>query len=169
MTREIAYSQLDARALFRLYNDEAAARGLPKKPKCGERVDMAKDLALLLAQPKAKNAPPPAPTSARARRYSEVREAVIEELCKVDYFELAQTGQRVTVEEAAAFSRHLLISHGFSYAIVLQRVKKRLPKSKMKSEKLRVHATNIRSRKSGYEHARLPDRRPHSNKGVTRG
>jgi hypothetical protein len=172
MTEDILYTQMDLGAMFRRYNEEAARRGAPRmrvRPK--DRSAMCKELALLTSQPKPKITPP-APVAnvpPRVKKHNEIRAAAVEELCAVSHFELVQTGRRITVEDATNFSRNLLMSFGFPYAEILKRMKKRLPRSKITGPKLRVHATNIRSRKSGYEGAKLPDRRPHSSKGVRHG
>lgn len=150
----IPYTQLDLGAMFRRYNEEAVKRGVPRmhaRPK--DRADMCKALALLMAQPKPKT--PPAPVAnvpARVRKHNAIRAVVVEELCAIDYFESAQGGKRITF--------------GRTYADILARVKARLPNSKITGPKLRVHAANIRNRKPGYENLKLPDRRPHSSKGV---
>jgi hypothetical protein len=156
---------MSAKDLRARYNEEAAARGLPPMGHTDDRVEACKRLALLMAQPKSKTAAP-APTSAKPRGNAMVRTVIAEELCAIEYFELAQTGERIEVADALNHKRHLLISWGFSYRVILDRVKKRLKKPKLKSESLRVHAANIRAKKPGYEGAKLPDRRPHSRKGV---
>lgn len=171
MTEYPAYTQMSLREMFDRYNVEAAKRSLPlmklsKRPK--DRAAMGLALAMLMARPKPKAAPV-ADMPIKVRKYNEIRTVAVEELCRIDYYEVIRNGKRLTPADAAKVARNLLVSYGFKYQDVRKRVNERLPNSKITDDKLRVHATNIRNRKPGYEGAKLPDCRFRRNKGTNNG
>ena len=169
--KPITYSALSTAEMFALYNQHAAAIGRPplaKKPR--DRMKMVAALAIL----KTYRAPP---VAIRKGASAEVRDVVIEELSKLAYYECVtltesdgdggQRPLRVSLDDKPKFKHRLLQSVGFSYAVVLGRIKARLPKSKVSGASLRVHQANARQNKKGYEAAKLPDKRPHSSKKET--
>ena len=163
MTKEIRYSQLTLKEMAKLYNERANEIGeSPLKPTPKDRFEMGKRLALIMTRTRAKTAPKPQagpPT---------LREVVIEEVCRVSHYENGTTDRegnpvKFTAEQAAG--RRDMVTVGFTYSIVLQRIKERMPKSGVSPDSLRVHASKIKQGFSGYEHAKLPAKRPYSNKG----
>lgn len=167
---EVPYSTLTAVAMFHRYNEEAERRGMssmPRHKRPKDRGEMGKLLALLLATPKPKMGKVEEHRSPRAAKNAEIRVVVIEELCKVAHWEYRETG--APIDPKTKVDASLRRSVGFTYAEVLIAVRARLPKSKMTGPKLRVHAAHIRNRNAGYEAGSLPDRRPHSSKGVQNG
>lgn len=157
---EIKYSQLTVREMWRMYDEHAAKIGRkPLYPREHDRVRMAAALATLLTF----RAPPDPP---KANRQSD-RQIILEELCKVSHYECVTDGTRVELADRESFKARLLISCGFAYSIVLERIKARLPKSRVSGASLRVHAASARRGKPGYENTKLPDKRPHSSKGVS--
>ena len=161
MKQEIKYSQLTLREMWKLYDEHAAKIGRkPMKPRERDRVRMAAALATILTYR--------APIETRKPgRTSELRQVIIEELSKVSHYQCVATDEEVAVADKDKFKARLLISCGFAYATVLARIKERLPRSKVSGPSLRVHAANARRGKPGYENAKLPDKRPHSSKGVS--
>ena len=146
MIKEIRYSQMTLKAMFELYNEHAEAIDEPRlKKRPADRVEMCRLLALLM--------------TIRKKPVGRVRDVVIEELCKVCHYE-----NEGNTHERSDAPRRGFLPVGFPYVVVLERIKARLPKSKISMDALLVHATNIRKKKRGYRGANMPPKRLRTKK-----
>jgi hypothetical protein len=162
--------------LLAAHNAIAPSRGVPPLPKrwTGTHVELAKKLALLRAARVVplKIVPTdergiPAPVAKIMRRApTPVRTAVLRSLAVISYFEHRKTGEAISKRRAKKFDRAELVSVGLPYVEVLRRVRRRVPHSKIDGEDLRWYATMVRQQIKGFEHGKLPQKRPHGMKGV---
>lgn len=148
MIREIKYSALSLRAMFKLYNEHAAKIGEPKLRPCPpDRVEMARRLALLM--------------TIRKKPVGQVREVVIEELCRAAYY------QNTTGKERSDTPKRGYVAIGYPYVVVLAAIRARLPGERISLDAIQLHATNIRKQKRGYNKAVLPVKRLRTKKEST--
>lgn len=162
-------------AILAEYNTLARSRGLEQVEKWhGTHVDLVTNLALLRAGrvvphrivPTDETGIPEPVAQAIRKPHTPVRNAVLRVLAIVDHYEHRETGKTISKRRVKKFNRAALVSVGLPYAEVLRRVRRRVPYSMITRAELRWYATMVRTRAKGFEHGRLPQKRPHGMKGV---
>lgn len=164
----IPYSQLRPIELLKLYNEHAKQLNEPELRRPLPLPIMVQRLAIIRTRkpPKTETQIAESKNSKRARehapkREAPIRQAAIRHLCAVAYFLDSNSGKKLRPVNVTG-PRSGLVSFGFSYAQIIQKMRREFPKSGVSIPYLHVECSNIRKRVEGYE-GTLPMKRPRSN------
>lgn len=101
----------------------------------------------------------------RIHRPTPIRNAILRELARVSHYEVIATGKHISKRTAKRYKREELLSVGYPYGVILDRLRVKCPESNSGGVVLRWTATQVRNGAPGFENCKLPQKRPHGMKG----